>query len=955
MMISDKRGILAVDAKRAGRGGGWLRARPVAEILEARQLLATITVTSAGDADDGDGGTTLSLRQAIEISNGTLAISALSPTQAALVAGVLSSPNTIDFAIIGTGPYVIMPTTALPAITNPVVIDGYSQPGAHPNTNGPGQGMNTVIQIELDGTKTPLGSNGLVIQAGNSTVRGLAIGGFPLGRIPFSLGGNGILLEGRAGNLIQGNFLGTDATGSTALPNNVAGIQDLNRYDPSTFLPFSGFNTIGGTTPGAGNVISGNAGDGLSLLGTVAPSNQVAAVTDLIQGNFIGLNAAGTAALPNQETGLRDNGGGRSTVGGTTPEAGNVISGSGSDGLLIGGITLASGAFVNSADLVQGNLIGTNAVGNSAVPNGGNGIMDYATLATIGGTTPGAGNVISGNRQDGLEVEGQQKVITTDLSVSFMGTEASVVVLGNRIGTAADGTSALPNGGDGIYFFNINGASTVGGTAAGAGNVIAYNGGDGVNANHDDANFPTLAPTILISGNAIFRNVGLGIARSAASTTPTPTLSSAMLTGSGLVIGGSLVGLPSTAYTIELFSNPQPAPLGAGPGQVYLGSTVAITDATGHASFSFTAVGIQSMIGPPFTATATDPTDNTSQFAPNLLGYTLGTITTLVGPGTPATLGQSLTFTAFVASPGGIPTGDVTFLADGVVIGMSPVGGNGLASFATDSLSPGIRTITASYVGDGSYSPSLSNVVALNIQAPAFVILLGSNRVATQGQPVTFSALGSAGGVPPGSVLVFFDGENRIGSGTVNANGEATIVTDQLSPGLHVITAAFSGDATHPPSAPSNAIAVNVFNVTAFGGPSVTSDVFVGPSAVTVTFNRGLLLAPAQDIANYKIIGPNHKAIAITSAVYNPANASVTLTTGKLLEPHKSYQLLINGQSGERVVDVFGIALNGHKAGKPGHNYSGKIQVKRATVVKVTHPKATPKPVAHASAHQKGR
>ena len=188
----------------------------------------TFTVNFANDANDGMcDATHCSLREAIDAANAN------------------AGGDTIQFNILGTGPHTIQPTSALPTITDPVIIDGYTQPGASPNTNGPGLGLNTVLKIELDGTNAGSGADGLTITTGNNTVRGLVINRF--GGAGTQFGSAGIQIGGSGGNIVEGNFIGVDVTGTSALGNSGSGVRITS---PN--------NTVGGTTAAAGNVISGN-------------------------------------------------------------------------------------------------------------------------------------------------------------------------------------------------------------------------------------------------------------------------------------------------------------------------------------------------------------------------------------------------------------------------------------------------------------------------------------------------------------------------------------------------------------------------------------------------------------------------------------------------------------------------------------------------------------------------
>ena len=352
------------------------------------------TVTNTNDIGPG------SLRQAILDSNAN--------------PGPPGTTNQIEFNISGSGVHTIMPATQLPDIIEPVMIDGYTQPGSMPNTNPPGQGDNAVILIELSGAIAPPPSSGLSIQADESGVRGLVINQFPGDAI--DIGGGGSAIDG----VIEGNFIGTNATGTAALPNGASGV---------VFV--SGQNyIIGGTTPAARNLISGNLGDGVVLLG--GPGS--------VQGNFIGTDVTGRVAIGNAQTGVSSSGG--NLIGGDTAAAGNVISGN-NRGIELGG------------DMVQGNFIGTDLTGTIAVPNVNIGVNDAVGGSTIGGltSTPGTppGNLISGNGIAGL-------VIVLPASGD--------TVQGNIIG--ADITGTHPLGNDlGISIVHASGC-TVGGTDVGA-------------------------------------------------------------------------------------------------------------------------------------------------------------------------------------------------------------------------------------------------------------------------------------------------------------------------------------------------------------------------------------------------------------------------------------------------------------------------------------------------------
>ena len=360
--------------------------------------------------------------------------------QAILDANAIPGKDVIAFNIPASdqgcnvgGVCTIQPQLPLPSITDPVFIDGYSQPGASPNTNGPGLGNNAVLKIELDGSQAGA-SSGLIIFAGASTVQGLVINRFGI---------DGIRLYGNGGNIIRGNHIGTDITGSVDLGNSFRGVFILDVPN----------NMIGGVTAGDSNIISGNSNNGIEISGNSATGN-------LVQGNFIGTDANGTLNLGNSQRGVLINEAPNNIVGGSTEGARNVISANTLDGIYIHG----SGAFGNE---VRGNYIGTDLNGTTALGNSNNGVFISvgASSNTIGGPIAGAGNVISGNVAGGILITG-------------IGT-AQNVVQGNFIGTDSTGTAALGNGRAGVLILNSPN-NWIGGDSPGEGNVISANAVEGV-------------------------------------------------------------------------------------------------------------------------------------------------------------------------------------------------------------------------------------------------------------------------------------------------------------------------------------------------------------------------------------------------------------------------------------------------------------------------------------------
>ncbi|MBZ0299469.1 MAG: S8 family serine peptidase, partial [Anaerolineae bacterium] len=590
-----------------------------------------LVVNKTADTNDGICDADCSLREALTVANGTTGIK-----------------ETIKFNIGGGGLQTMVLNGAaygpLPAITDSVIIDGTTQPGY---SGSP--------LIEIDGSNvadsTPELNLGLNIPVGNSTVRGLVINRFLYGGIGLTFSGNNILEANYVGtepdgttaapnlygviicssddnhvggplasqrnlisgnlddginlcqlpgglfpvadnNVIQGNYIGVDVTGSARLANGDDGIKI---EDAITTL-------IGGLATGAGNVISGNTNGGVTIIGPVSNGNW-------IQGNIIGPNAAGTQMLTGNVSnadGIYLSDSSDNLIGGSSDGAGNLISGN------LRAIRLVGTSANND---IRGNRIGTNAAGTAALPNqnqigiilgesGDVGVVDNL----VGGTTPGAGNVIAGNQGVGISVVGSSNVIQ-----------------GNFVGTDASASLDLGNAGSGILLQSDD--NLIGGTASGAGNVIAHNAGYGIGIG-GAAPADLIANTIL--SNRIFDHDALGLDLNLDGVTANdsgdgdtgpnnlqnfPVLTEVTASLNQAAISGTLNSAPNSTFRVELFLNDACDSSGYGEGQTFLGGFDDVTtDGSGSAAFSFELFGAFSA-GSQVTATATSVDDDTSEFS----------------------------------------------------------------------------------------------------------------------------------------------------------------------------------------------------------------------------------------------------------------------------------------------------------------------------------------------------
>ena len=664
-------------------------------------------------------------------------------------------PDVIRFAIPGTGAHTIQPLSPLPSITDPVVLDATTQSGYA------GKPV-----IELDGSLAGR-TNGLFILSGGTTVRGLAINRFA------ELSDIDIL--GAGGNVIQGNYIGT----------NLAGNAVFQLASPTVW---------GIVVSGSDNNIIGTDGDG---------------VNDALEGN--------------------------------------VISGHGGAGIL-----LESGQPGEAPDnnVIAGNRIGTSADGNTALGNGRMGVffMNGGTGNRIGTNSDGVSdvaerNLISGNNEAGIFLDGNGNVIA-----------------GNYIGTNAAGNAALPNG----YGVDADGHNNnrIGGTAAGAGNLVAFNVYDGVLVDHGGTGNSIL-------GNSIFSNGRLGINLNVsgqlsngvslndtgdADTGPNnlqnfPQITTAFSSGTQTTVAGTIQSTPGKTFRVDFFSSPTANTSGFGEGKTYLGFISVTTDSAGNANFVTTFSTVVA-VGQVISATATDPSNNTSEFSasvqvvagsslPNVVALRSPTIQTNFLVSSPA--GSSLT-ASVAATPGvGLPLGvqfpfgfvnfavqgitpgstadvtisglDTSLIADYYKYGATPASSsdhwyNFLFGQQTDVDSPlgtGMEVVGGNLVlhlvdGGRGDDDLAANGIIVDIGGPAVAnrsqTILTSDHVAgsTYGQLVHFTAIVSAaGGTPTGSVQFKIDGAN-FGSPKSLSGGQASLDTSALSAIDHAVTALYSSN-----------------------------------------------------------------------------------------------------------------------------------------------------------------
>ncbi|HXD32299.1 MAG TPA: carboxypeptidase regulatory-like domain-containing protein [Pyrinomonadaceae bacterium] len=497
-------------------------------VLITQQPSSTFTVLNTNDGGVG------SLRQAIDDANAN------------------TGADTIAFNIPGSGPYSISVQSQLPTITEAVTVDGTTQPGF----------AGTPL-IDLNGANAG-SAIGLLVTTSNVVIRGLVINQFTGYCVRFGTSNQ----TNQNNNILEGNFIGIDSTGHTALGS-------LGVFVIASTVQ------IGGTSVAARNVIAPIVrihADSTCCFGGME-------TRATIQGNFVGTDLNGQAAVGIGGIHVTDpssQGSAVATIGGTQPGARNVI---------LGSVDVSPRT---NGGTIQGNYIGTELTGSNRLGNGGGISFNGIVGLTIGGTTPAARNVIA----NGISI-----LSTVGCPPNFP-QSPFVLAQGNHIGIDASGNHSLGNTGNGVTIQGVAGA-VIGGS--GAGNVIAFNGGDGIAVNASCYN--------LIQSNSIFSNGGLGIrVTSPGPLSPAPILTAAQYAAGTLRIDGTAAGAGNSNLEVQFFSNNECDPSGAGEGQTFLGSQSVTTNSSGIATIS-AVLSVPVAPGSFITATSTDVNSNTSVFS----------------------------------------------------------------------------------------------------------------------------------------------------------------------------------------------------------------------------------------------------------------------------------------------------------------------------------------------------
>ena len=950
---------MSILVSRARRRRAPVRVR--IENLESRQLLATLTVVNAADSGAG------SLRQAIIDGNST------------------PGASTIDFDILPPGAHTISLLTPLPALVNPTIIDGTTQPGYAANI-GP------LIQLDganiLDTTVTPPtpvpNVTGLTLTGGSSTVEGLTIVRFT---------GSGIIAT-RDGNTIAGDFIGTDVTGSSSLGNGGDGLVLVGRG-----------NMVGGPIAGDRDVISGNTGEGLYIGSNGAlPSNT------LVEGNDIGTDATGKLDLGNSLAGI-DVESSDNTIGGSMGE-GNVIAFNGGAGVQVGSTPYVTG--------VTGNRIANNSIfsnvslgidlGRDGVTpinpyphsQGPNLLQNYPTI-TSAYPGPTGGLTVEGNLHGNPD-----STYTLEFHANVQADPSGYGQGLMPIGTSQVTTDAL-------------GYSTFTLTLASANSMP----GEFITATATDSAGDTSEFSKAVSETSSAR-----INLSLSATNPNPT---------------TQVGLPQTYTFLVQNGGPSRAtdvvfadtlPAGAtGISAVSGQGTVAMSDGGITANIGTLASGASVYVSVTFTlmtpgtvtntafVTATQPNDTSqSTKVSQSIVVTPGAAVPLVLSGSADAFsvqaGQPLTYTFVVTNPSFSEATGVTFsdaLPRGVVpvsvtpsqgtyqlvgndlvvtLGTLPPGSTAAVTLVVEPTEPGFLSNFAMIHADQLNPNALNNqttVVTYVTPAPSVdlaVAIQAAPTPATAGQLSAINLLVGNQGSAPASGVTLTDvlPTAAVVTGIHPSQGTYTLVGDVLTVnlgGLGVgavasvtvdLVAGAPGFITDQATVFANETEQNIGNnfaqvaipvVAPVAAPTIIAQKLIVSgnriTGVVLTFDEDMDPNSASMIANYEVLslGQNSSLTAtgpkvpIALATYNPVTRTTTITFKSGLNIGRFYKVVANGPGAPGLVDLAGNVLDGENNGLSNGIYQSIIArgtTKRPVQLQVGVPKPKPTPVAKSSA-----
>jgi hypothetical protein len=808
--------------------------------LNVSAVTNIVTVDTTSDVADGNTSSIaallgnkgadgfISLREAILATNNTANVDGL--------------PDEIHFNIAGAGPHTINVLSALPTISDAVVIDGWSEPDY----------AGTPI-IELNGAGAGGGVNGLVLNADNSTIRGLVINRF---------GNFGIVLSAASNNIIAGNYIGTDVTGSLDLGNAISGL----------LIDGGSFNMIGGTTAADRNLISGNDSHGIAL--------QHSTANNTILGNYIGTNATGTAALGNFNWGLSIGlGANNNTIGGSTVAARNVISGN-RMGIEFSGVG-------TSNNVVSGNYIGLNATGNAAITNTleAINIISSAHGNIIGGVTSAHRNVLAGAATDGIRIGGADNTrvlnnyigtdVTGTIDLGFLeeGIEISnangtiigaagqgnlisgndgpgiglqtaatnTIIRGNLIGTDATGTGSLGNTVGGIALVASSATNTViGGIGAGEGNTIAFNSDDGIVITGN-------ATGTSIRGNSIHSNVQLGIDLDNDGVTPNdvsdwdsgannlqnnPVLNafSASDASTTVTVAGTLNSTFNTTIDVDFYSSllADADPSGSGEGRTYIGSTTVLTDGSGNGTFNV-ALSANVPAGYIISAIATDPSGNSSEFSGTSI-----TVTNIIVVDTTSDVsdGDTSSISALMGSKGAdgfISLREAITAANNTANGGTPdeihfnIAGSGPHAITMTGV--GLPTITDAINIDGTTEPDFAGTPIIVLDGAAASPFASGIELASNGSTIRGLVINGFG---VNGIRINNADNNLIVGNYIGVDVTGTIDLGNLQDGIELLNDSSGNTIGGTTAADRNVISGNDENGIELRDPTTSNNVIQG-------------------------------------------------------------------------------------------------------------------------------